>query len=103
MSPFAAMLDQLFEHPAMAVAATHTPGGGGAGTAVRAVLARPDQVFPGYDAGARSVSLVAEVRVSELPAPAEGDTLTVGVTAYRIDALSRPDPDRLIWRLELVG
>ncbi|MCA6305663.1 MAG: hypothetical protein IM628_12730 [Phenylobacterium sp.] len=101
-SPFAPMIDILFADPAMAVDATHVPQGGGAGTAVRAILARPDAVFPGVDAGVRSPSLVAEVRVAELPAPSEGDTLAVGATQWRIDALSRPDPERLLWRLELV-
>jgi len=101
MTVFAAMLDALFADASMAVGAVHTRASDGAATPVRAVLKSPDRDIDGFDTRATVATKLAEVRVSELPAVSEGDTLTVDGTAYRVKRAERPDADRLLWRLSL--
>ncbi|MBI4184917.1 MAG: hypothetical protein HY521_13080 [Proteobacteria bacterium] len=102
--PFARMIDACFAR--LGSAATYTPAGG-AGVAVTAIARRPDRLeaplgTPGFRLGpaAQAAALVADVRRSEVAAPARGDTLALGGLAYpvieaEIDSLG------LVWRLVL--
>lgn len=99
MSPIAAMLDALFAS-ALARDALWRAGGAGDGVAVRLLLRRPDDGAALFDVGARLPKLAAEVRASEVPAPAEGDLVEVDGASYRVRGAER-DSERLLWRLAL--
>jgi hypothetical protein len=45
--------------------------------------------------------VTAEIRLSELPAVAEGDQLRLGGNWYTISAAPETEPERKIWRLQL--
>lgn len=98
MSPFAVSVDLLFAGP-MAVDATYAPKGGAAlAVPVRVILSQPDAMTPVYDLPVVSASTALQVRVSEVPALAQGDTLTLadgGVLT--VSAKPKRESTRLIW------
>lgn len=99
MPVFDTMLSGVFA--AFGVDASYTPPGGGTANVVRVLWANPDQVETAFGPGVSTPARVAEIRVSELATAAEGGTLAVGGTSWRVTRASRPDGDRLVWRLEL--
>lgn len=102
MSVFDAMFGVLFADPNMASDATYTaPGIGADPVSCRAILRQPDVDWRGGEVEVTTPSRIAEVRVSEVPSMKEGGALAVGGKSYTIQKASRPDADRLLWRLEL--
>jgi hypothetical protein len=95
-------LDILFAASSkISVAGIYTPDGGSP-TPCQVILKMADEPYgAGYGAGAMMPSRIAEVRVSEIAVAAEGDTITIDGAVYPIRSTSQPDPDRLLWRLEL--
>ena len=95
-------LDILFAASSkISVAATYTPDGG-APTPCRVIVKMADESYDaGYGAGAVMPSRIAEVRVSDIAVLAEDDIITIDGADYPISSASQPDPDRLLWRLEL--
>ena len=95
-------LDILFAASSkISVAATYTPDGGSP-TPCRVILKMADEPYDaGYGAGAMMPSRIAEVRASEIAVATEGDTITIGGADCPVNAASQPDPDRLLWHLEL--
>ena len=95
-------LDILFAASSkISVAATYTPDGG-APTPCWVIVKMADEPYDaGYGAGAVMPSRIAEVRASAIAVATEGDTITIDGTDYPINSTSQPDPDRLLWRLEL--
>ena len=76
---------------------------GGIGTPCTVIVSSPDQFaeFGHTKLFGRSNRL--EIRVSEIPALAVGDTVTVDGATYRITAdPRREDPDRMVWVCEAV-
>ena len=102
MTAFSDSIDTLFTDPNLSVAATYTPLVGDAST-VRAVVRKPDDVDPIFQTGAVVPKYLADVRVSDLATPVEGDSITipVGGTTYKVARPARTDPDQLIWTLSL--
>ena len=100
MSVFAQALDDLFADPHLARDALWRAGGVGDGVPVRLILRRPDQDAALFDVGASLPQLAAEVRASEVAAPAEGDLVEVDGASYRVRGAER-DSERLLWRLAL--
>ncbi|KAA0572217.1 hypothetical protein FZ983_32115 [Azospirillum sp. B21] len=101
MSVFDAMFGVLFADPNMASDAAYTAPGGSSAAPCRAIFRQPDTDWRGGDAEVTAISRIAEVQVSEIPVMKEGGSLTVGGKTYTIQKASRPDADRLLWRLEL--
>jgi hypothetical protein len=95
-------LDILFAASSkISVAATYTPDGG-APMPCRVIVKMADESYDaGYGASLMMPSRLAEVRVSEIAVASEGDTITIDGAGYPISSASQPDPDRLLWRLEL--
>ena len=93
---FSAAIDVLFTDPNLSVAATFSPGG-----AARIVWSKPDEVWHGLGTGTVAPKRVAEVRVSEIAAPSEGDTVAIDGTTYTIDGVPRRDIDGLVWKFGL--
>lgn len=85
----------------ISLAATYTPDGGSP-IPCRVIVKMADEPYDaGYGAGSVMSSRIAEMRVSEVAVAAEGDTISIGGSDYPVNAASQPDPDRLLWRLEL--
>lgn len=99
MTVFDTMVDTLFADPNLAVAATFQHGTV-APVGCLVALKRPDREAALFASGGVVAELVAEVRASEVPAPVEGDTLTIAGTVYTIRRPER-DRDRLVWSLPL--
>jgi hypothetical protein len=101
MNAFTAAIDALFTDPNLSVDAIYCAGGGEApGTTVRAIVRQPDRI--GNFGGTRiaAATLVIDVRVSEVAAPAEGDTIEMSGTVYVIQGEPIRDAERLVWTIE---
>ena len=68
---------------------------------VRVVTKRPDEVLDFGESRVVAATTVAEVRVSEVPDPQEGDTLEIGDAVFVVQGAPRRDAERLIWSLDL--
>lgn len=102
MSAFAAGLAALFADPNLSVAAIWRAGGLGDGVACRAILSRPDDVVEFSASRARVGTHMAELRISEVPGLAKGDTLEIGGTLWRVQAAPQRDVEALTFSAELV-
>ncbi|MFC5358257.1 head-tail joining protein [Azospirillum himalayense] len=89
------MLDSAFRR--YGVDAVYAPPRGGAPVPCHVIFAQGDVLADGFNSSAR----ISEVRASEVPTMKEEGTLTIGGKTYTIQAARQPDPDRLLWRLEL--
>jgi hypothetical protein len=81
MTAFTAAIDTLFADPNIAYDAIYIPTGGDPMT-VRVIAKRPDEIVGFGDTRIHTATAMFDVRVSEVPAPAEGDTLEVGGETY---------------------
>ncbi len=97
-------VDAGFRH--YGVAATFTPAGG-AGVAVTVILRKPETEASFQTAGYRlaaagqAAALTADIRRTEVAAPAKGDGLTVGGVGYLVVDTPDLDSERLVWTLPL--
>jgi hypothetical protein len=97
---FTAAIDALFADPNLGLDAMHRAGGADPGVPVRVIVRRPDRVG---DFGATRVvaeTVMIDIRVSEIAAPADGDTIEVGGTLYVIQGEPIRDAERLVWTIE---
>lgn len=102
MSAFAAAIDAIFEDPNMAFDALYRVGGGGAGVPVRVIRRAPDDTTT-FNTGRFVVeTILLDVRTSEAPALAKGDTLERVSDGARFAVMSDPqkDSEQLVWRAE---
>ena len=101
MDAFAAAVDDLFADPNLAVDILYRPGGVGDGVAVRAMRRAPDDEITLAETRLVTPTSMFEVRVSEVAAPADGDTITLGSAVFVIQGTPRRrDPLQLIWALD---
>jgi len=101
MSAFTAAIDALFNNPNIASDAVYREQGTGNPQMVRIVIRRPDEVLDFGDGHVVTATTIAELRVSEIPAPQAGDTLEIYGEAFTIQGTPRRDSERLIWSLDL--
>jgi len=94
-------IDALFADPNIARDALYRDQATGGTRTVRIVTKRPDEVLDFGDSRVVTATTVAEVRVSEVPEPREGDTLEIGDAVFVIQGVPRRDAERLIWSLDL--
>ena len=101
MTVFAAAVDRLFEHPALAAPALWISATSAEERQIRVIARAPDRVTD-FGAG-RFVSdtTVVDVRVSDLPAPRPGDLIVIGAERFVIQGEPLRDRERLIWTLDL--
>lgn len=102
MSAFAAGLAALFADPNLSVSAIWRAGGLGGGVACRAILSKPDDVVEFASSRARIGTHVAEIRITEAPDLARGDTLEISGTVWRVQGAPQRDIEGLTWSAELV-
>jgi hypothetical protein len=100
VTAFAAAIDDLFADPNIARDATWRAGGAGAGITVRVVTRRPDQVVGFGDSRAVLPTLLVDVRRSEVPDPASGDTVEIDQEVFEVIAAPTIDSLRLVWTCE---
>jgi hypothetical protein len=100
MDTFAAAIDDLFADLNVARDAVWRPGGTGDGVPVRAIARRPDREVEFGDVVVHAATAVFEVRVSEVPTPAEGDTITLGGETFVVQGEPARDAERLVWTLD---
>ncbi len=100
MTVFATAINDLFADPNIARDAVWRPGGIGDGIPVRAIIRRPDRNAEFGDVAVHTATAVFEVRVSEVPAPAEGDTITLAGETFVVQGEPARDAERLVWTLD---
>ncbi|MEO5337966.1 MAG: hypothetical protein H7841_13905 [Magnetospirillum sp. WYHS-4] len=100
MSAFASAIDALFADPNIARTALYRPGGIGDGMPVRVIAKRNDQVSEFSDISVVSATARFDLRVSEVPTPAEGDTITLDGETFVIQGEPLCDTERLVWTLD---
>ena len=96
---FLVAINDLFADPNLAADAVYTPTGGEP-LSMRAIALRPDEISGFGDTRIHAATAVFEVRVSDLAAPAAGDTLAIGGETYVVQGEPAKDRDGLIWRLD---
>jgi len=97
---FSAAVDDLFADPNAARDAVWRPGGTGDGIPVRAIARRPDREVEFGAVAVHTATAVFEVRVSEVPNPAEGDTIALGGETFVVQGEPVRDAERLVWTLD---
>jgi hypothetical protein len=100
MDAFTAATDALFADPNIARDATWRAGGASAGIAVRVITKRPDQVGSFGDSRALLPMMLIDVRRSEVPEPASGDTVEIEADLFEIIAAPTSDSLGLVWTCE---
>lgn len=96
---FSAAMDDLFADPNIAADAVYLPASGGAGSDVRVILKRPDEVASFGEARIASETLVLLVRVIEIQDPEEDDQFMIGGRNYVVQGAPVADALRLVWTL----
>jgi hypothetical protein len=99
MTAFQEMIDALFADSAMARTVTYTPVAGLPQT-MRAVIKSPDRIVDVRNIAIHTPTLVVDVRVSDVPVPNEGDTLTIGTLLYAVQGEPVRDAENLVWTLD---
>ncbi|MBI4968180.1 MAG: hypothetical protein HZC25_08700 [Rhodospirillales bacterium] len=93
-------MDDLFADPNIARDAIWRPGGIGNGVPVRLIAKQNDQVSEFGDIGVVSATARFDLRVSEVPNPAEGDTITLDGETCVVQGEPLRDTGRLIWTID---
>ena len=101
MNVFAAAMDRIYANPSMAAAAVWISATTSEERPIRVVRRALDRITE-FGAG-RFVSdtMMADVRVSDLPDPRTGDLIVIGADSFTIQGEPVRDRERLIWSLDL--
>jgi hypothetical protein len=100
MDAFAVATNALLADPNIARGALWRAGGAGDGISVRVITKRPDQVVGFGDSRAVLPAALIDVRRSEVPEPASGDTVEIDGDLFEIIATPVADSLRLVWTCE---
>ncbi|MDK9720395.1 MAG: hypothetical protein OEL53_04335 [Rhodospirillales bacterium] len=100
MNAFDFAIDDLFADPNIAQTVLYRTGGIGDGVAVRAIARRPDREVGFGDIAVHTCTALFEVRVSEVPNPASGDSITLDGETFIVQGEPERDAERLIWNLD---
>ena len=100
MSIFAEAIDVLFSDPHLARDAVYRPGGTGEGTPVRVMRRQPDRIEGFGETRIASSTTVLDVRISEVPEPAVGDTLELDGRTLVVQGSPILDTEGLVWAVD---
>ena len=92
----------LFGDPHMAVSGTYQAGGLIDAVPVRLIISQPDARVDWNDVGYVVGTTLIDVRVSECPAPAEGDVFSFGGASYVMQGQPQADVLRQVWTIQAV-
>ena len=101
MNAFATAMNVIFADANMAVAALWFAGGTGPGVTVRVIRQSPDEITPFGAARILSETTLLEARVADMPTPAPGDLIRLGLEDFLIQGEPKLDRERLIWTLNM--
>jgi len=100
MTAFTAAFSTLFADPNLGRDAVYRVGGADPDTPIRIIMRRPDAIGTFGETRIVAETVVIDVRVSEVAAPAEGDTFTIGGETFVVQGEPVRDAERLVWILE---
>lgn len=103
MSVFAAAIDDLFADLELARDAVWRAGGDGQGVPVRVMARRPDRIVDFGDTRVAVPTAMFDVRVSEVPAIAEGDSIEIDGAVFVVQGEPLRDAESLVWTMEAVA
>ena len=101
MNAFATALDPIFANANMAVNALWFAGGTGPGVAVRVIRKSPDEITSFGAGRILSETTLLDARVADLPTPAPGDLVRIGLEDFLLQGEPKLDRERLIWTLNM--
>ena len=99
MNAFATAMNVIFADLNVAVDALWFAGGTGAGIAVRVIRKSPDEIIPFVAARILSETTQLDARVADMPTPAAGDLIRIGLEDFILQGEPKLDRERLIWTL----
>ena len=97
---FSAAIDALFADPHLALGVIYRSGGADPGVPIRVILRRPDRVGDLGETRIVAGTVMIDIRVSEVAAPAEGDIIEASGTVYVIQGEPIRDAEHLVWSIE---
>jgi len=101
MTAFATAMTAIFADRNMAVDALWLSGGVGPGVAVRVIRKSPDEITPFGAGRILSETTLLDARVADMPTPAPGDLINIGLESFIIQGAPKLDRERLIWTLDM--
>ncbi|MBB1492516.1 hypothetical protein H5395_13435 [Paracoccus sp. MC1854] len=101
MSVFAAAMDRIFTHAAMAAPALWISASTSEERPIRIIARAPDRITEFGAERFVSNTMVVDVRVADLLAPRPGDLIVIGADSHVIQGEPLRDRERLIWTLDL--
>jgi hypothetical protein len=100
MNAFAVATDLIFADRHLAVDALWRAAGAGDGVAVRVIKQRPDRIASFGEGRFVTDSVLIDVRVSDVPVLAPGDTFEIAGVIYTVRGEPVRDGERLTWGSE---
>ena len=100
MTAFAAAIDVLFADRNLAVDIVYRADGADPGVPVRAIVRQPDRIGTFGETRIVAGTVAIDVRVSDITAPAEGDTFAIGDETYVVQGKPVRDAEQLVWTIE---
>ena len=101
MNAFAIAMNHIFGNADMAVDALWFAGGLGPGVAIRVIRKSPDEITQFGAARILSETTLLDARVADMPTPAPGDIVNIGIESFVIQGEPKLDRERLIWTLNM--
>ena len=101
MTAFSTAMTAIFADRNMAVDALWLSGGVGPGVAVRVIRKSPDEITPFGAGRILSETTLLDARVADMPTPAPGDLINIGLESFIIQGAPKLDRERLIWTLDM--
>lgn len=100
MTVFASAIDDIFADLHLARGGLWRIGGVDPALPVRLILRRPDRIVGLADTGIVAGIVLIDVRTTEAPSLAEGDTLEIEAVLYLVQGQPVRDGERLVWTAE---
>ena len=101
MNAFATAMNHIFGNADMAVHALWFAGGLGPGVAIRVIRKSPDEITQFGAGRILSETTLLDARIADMPTPAPGDIVNIGIESFVIQGEPKLDRERLIWTLNM--
>ena len=96
MNAFAIAMNIIFADANMAVDALWFAGGTGPGVSVRVIRKSPDEITPFGAGRILSETTLLDARIADMPTPAPGDLIRIGLKDFILQGEPKLDRERLI-------